>query len=496
MTNLFLSDPNGQMSIQGSHSINDCYPRASRRIEHLVSQVLIIELLAIAGTCFLTSVIYFEAVLTQWPSTGQYIGSAVAIAILVLLVALGFKQYLAIQAQSRDRYMWSGIGAVLLAFSLFLSFLFLFKITDWYSRGTFFFQFVGAIVAMLVVRGAMHSHIRSAIQSGTIEARRAVLIGDASAPASILEKLRRSGIHWVGVLPLPALHGHAAEAVAVEGFSKDIRELVERCRSFRPDDILLLTAPWDLPKVTQLVAALSELPTNVHIIPAGVNELWGSAKVTNFGGTVTVQVLNPPLSLFDKLLKRGFDLCVAGLGLLVLSPLLCIIALAIKIDSPGPVFFRQNRHGYNNEIIPVIKLRTMGVVEDGETAQTFTQATANDPRLTPLGRILRRSNMDELPQLINVLRGEMSIVGPRPHPIALNAMFQERIVALSRRHNVKPGLTGWAQVNGFRGETDTIEKMRRRIDYDLYYIDNWSFMFDLKIIVLTVFSKSAYMNAA
>jgi lipopolysaccharide/colanic/teichoic acid biosynthesis glycosyltransferase len=184
------------------------------------------------------------------------------------------------------------------------------------------------------------------------------------------------------------------------------------------------------------------------------------------------------------------------LSLLVLSPLLCIVALAIKLDSPGPVFFRQNRHGYNNELIPVLKLRTMITLEDGETTQTFTQATTNDPRLTSLGRILRRTNIDELPQLINVLRGEMSIVGPRPHPIALNVMFQQRIAPFSRRHNVKPGLTGWAQVNGLRGETDTIEKMQRRIDYDLYYIDNWSFMLDLKIIVLTLFSKSAYTNAA
>lgn len=137
----------------------------------------------------------------------------------------------------------------------------------------------------------------------------------------------------------------------------------------------------------------------------------------------------------------------------------------------------------------------MRVVEDGETAATFTQATTCNSRITRLGRILRRANIDELPQLFNVLRGEMSIVGPRPHPIALNKMFEERITPFSRRHNVKPGLTGWAQVNGFRGETDTIEKMQRRIEHDLYYIDNWSFIFDVKIVLMTVFSKSAYVNA-
>jgi Undecaprenyl-phosphate glucose phosphotransferase len=494
MTNLLVPESNGQISIQAPESLRDNFPHATTRIEHLVLQILIVELLAIAGTCFLASVLYFETVLTQWPSTMQYVIAALAIAALVASVSISFRQYVAIQAQSRDRYMWSGIASVLVAFSLFLSILFLFKIADWYSRGTFFFQFIGAAAAMLLARGMMHSRVRSAILSGTIEARKAILIGDVSAATKILESLRKSGVNCICVLPFPGLKDPSEPGV--RGCSKEIREFVQRCRSFTPDDILLLIGPRDLPEVTELVAALSELPASVHINPIGVAELWASAKVANLGDAVTVQVLRAPLSTFDLLLKRAFDLFVAGLGLLVLSPLLCIVALAIKLDSPGPVFFRQNRHGYNNELIPVLKFRTMTSVEDGETTQTFTQATANDPRLTSLGRILRRTNIDELPQLINVLRGEMSIVGPRPHPIALNAMFQERIAPFSRRHNVKPGLTGWAQVNGLRGETDTIEKMQRRIDYDLYYIDTWSFMLDLKIVVLTLFSKSAYTNAA
>jgi exopolysaccharide biosynthesis polyprenyl glycosylphosphotransferase len=256
-----------------------------------------------------------------------------------------------------------------------------------------------------------------------------------------------------------------------------------------------LATPSDLPRIALLIDALSELPVAVHVIPTGMNELWASAKIADFCGTATIQVLRPPLSVFDLAVKRGFDIFVAAVGLMMLSPLLFFVSLAIKLDSRGPILFRQNRHGYNNEVIPVIKFRTMTVVENGETATTFTQAKANDSRLTRLGRILRRTNIDELPQLFNVLRGEMSIIGPRPHPIALNAMFQERIAPFSRRHNVKPGLTGWAQVNGFRGATDTLEKMQRRIKHDLYYIDNWSFMLDLKIMVMTLVSKSAYQNA-
>ena len=207
---------------------------------------------------------------------------------------------------------------------------------------------------------------------------------------------------------------------------------------------------------------------------------------------MTIQVVQPPLSAFDRVAKRAFDICIAGLGLLVLSPLFLTVSLAIRLDSRGPVLFRQTRHGYNNETIKVLKFRSMTTTEDGHH---FKQAVRNDPRITRMGRILRRTNIDELPQLVNVLLGEMSIVGPRPHPVALNEAFAERISPLSRRHKVKPGITGWAQVNGFRGETDTLEKMQRRVAYDLYYIDNWSFVFDIKIILMTLVSKRAYSNA-
>jgi exopolysaccharide biosynthesis polyprenyl glycosylphosphotransferase len=208
------------------------------------------------------------------------------------------------------------------------------------------------------------------------------------------------------------------------------------------------------------------------------------------GAKAEIQIA--PLSRFDLFVKRSFDLVFATIGLVVLSPLLLFVAIAIKLDSPGPVFFRQTRHGFNNEEIDVFKFRSMIVMENGNQ---FTQATENDPRVTRLGRIMRGTNIDELPQLINVLRGDMSIVGPRPHATAHNMLFNNMIAPFSRRHNVKPGITGWAQVNGYRGATDTFEKMKRRIEYDLHYVDNWSILLDVKIIILTLFSKKAYTNA-
>jgi exopolysaccharide biosynthesis polyprenyl glycosylphosphotransferase len=191
-------------------------------------------------------------------------------------------------------------------------------------------------------------------------------------------------------------------------------------------------------------------------------------------------------------LKRAFDLGAALAGLVLLSPLFLIVALAIKLDSNGPVLFRQLRHGRNEQAISVFKFRSMRVMEKGGE---FKQAQRNDPRVTRVGRILRRTNIDELPQLLNVLVGDMSIVGPRPHAIAHNNMFREAIAPFSRRHSVKPGITGWAQANGHRGETDTIAKMARRVEFDLHYIDHWSLWLDLKIVFMTLLSKQAYCNA-
>lgn len=191
------------------------------------------------------------------------------------------------------------------------------------------------------------------------------------------------------------------------------------------------------------------------------------------------------------MLKRAFDLVVAAIALVSLSPLLVAIAVAIKLDSPGPVFFRQKRYGFNQQPFGVFKFRSMRA----DSNAAFLQATRNDSRITRFGAILRRTNLDELPQLINVLRGEMSLVGPRPHAMAHDRSFERRIALYARRHNVKPGITGWAQVNGYRGETQTDLAMEQRIACDLYYIDNWSIWFDIQIMIQTIVSRRAYQNA-
>jgi exopolysaccharide biosynthesis polyprenyl glycosylphosphotransferase len=198
------------------------------------------------------------------------------------------------------------------------------------------------------------------------------------------------------------------------------------------------------------------------------------------------------LTAGERAAKRAFDIAVATVGLLAIALFLLAVALAVRIESPGPILFRQARGGFNGRAFQILKFRTMRVMEDGPT---ITQATSRDQRVTRLGRWLRRSSVDELPQLINVLRGDMSLVGPRPHALAHDVQYSSLISNYPYRHHVKPGITGWAQINGLRGETPTVALMKRRVELDLWYATNWSFWLDLRILFRTVVEVCRTRNA-
>jgi len=457
--------------------------RSNRDLRTVVAVMVAAEFFTATLASYLASLIYGWCFVGIMLPETQYIVSAICIASLLIAAALGFRQFVSVQSQPRHSFIIHGLGAIVLAFSLFLSMLFLLKFGEHYSRGTFFLQFLAVCTAVLWSRAAWHRAVHDAVSRGAIEAQRVILIGDAAQRSSFARDLAARGINVVASLDAP---GSAAEAAARSGRpgSADIDKEVEL--------IILLTTANSLRMTCQLSRCLSDLPVTVLVVLVDSPDVLATSRVVEFGHALAIEVLRQPLSAFDLFLKRCFDLVVAATGLIVLSPFLLLVALAIKLDSPGPVLFRQTRHGFNNTRISVFKFRTMTTTEDG--AQ-FRQAVRNDPRITRLGRLLRRTNIDELPQLLNVLLGQMSIVGPRPHATAHNKMFENRIGSFARRHNVKPGLTGWAQVNGCRGETDTLAKMERRVELDLQYIDNWSFFFDLRICVLTLFCKKAYANA-
>lgn len=244
----------------------------------------------------------------------------------------------------------------------------------------------------------------------------------------------------------------------------------------------------------QVLDELRYSTVNIRLVPD-----WLTYRLVNHGmsvvaGVPMLDVSNSPMSGTNLLLKAIEDKILAALILILISPLMLVIALAVKLSSPGPVLFTQRRHGWNGNEIAIYKFRSMK--QHTETTQGgITQASRSDPRITPVGAFLRRTSLDELPQFINVLQGRMSIVGPRPHAIQHNELYKRLIPRYMLRHKVKPGITGWAQVNGFRGETDTLEKMEKRVEYDLFYIENWSVWFDLKIVVMTLYKGFMGENA-
>jgi Undecaprenyl-phosphate glucose phosphotransferase len=455
-------------------------------------KIMAVEFLAVAISAYLATVIYQVTVVSSSAPLRQYILADLFLAAVVSLVSVGFRHFSSIQTRPLHVLLWNGIGAVGLAFLSLLSTVFLLKLTGDYSRGTFVFQIVCVSAVVICVRLMSYSWVHSAIALGAIEARHVVLVGDPRRCVQFRERLRASAIQSVASFRLPWDRYKTIESDNVLSASQKVRGLIDACRAIRPDDIIILAGQEDLPKTMSLASSLSELPVGLHIIPVDALELFAGSHIAEFGSLRTLQVHGAPLSPFDLAVKRSFDVFAATLGLIVLSPLLIVVSIAIKLDTRGPIFFRQMRHGFNNEPIRVWKFRSLTTMEEGDQ---FTQVVKNDPRVTRVGRILRRTNIDELPQLINVLQGNMSIVGPRPHATAHNGLFKEKIAPFSRRHIVKPGITGWAQVNGHRGETDTLQKMQQRVEHDLYYIDNWSFLLDMKIILLTLLSKSAYANA-
>ncbi len=461
--------------------------RGSKPLSVFIVTLVLQEFFFIAASTYLASALYQWVVLQDWPPASIYIISALFIGAIVVAVSIASGSYTNLRRQALQAFLWGGLGDVALAFSFVLSGLFLLKIAEPYSRATFVMQFVTASFAVLTNRAIGYARLQTVTAKGLVEARRVVLVGDGAGCAEFAARLAGTGIRLAGSFSFPMAHSTAGA-----GNQQSTRNLIDECRGARPDDIVILTRHDTLNRTAWLTASLSELPAALHIAFVESGDLLSASRIVEFGNTVTLQVSQPPLSMVDRVVKRAFDVTVALVALVILSPLMLLVSAAIKLDSRGPVLFRQMRHGYNNETIEVFKFRTMTACGADEE---FVQATPGDQRVTWVGRFLRRTNIDELPQLINVLHGEMSIVGPRPHATAHNEMFEKRISLFSRRHAVKPGITGWAQVNGYRGATDTLKKMERRVEYDLYYIDNWSLLFDLRIVVMTLFSRSAYENA-
>ena len=265
-----------------------------------------------------------------------------------------------------------------------------------------------------------------------------------------------------------------------------VADLIEFARR-TPVDLVIVSLPLSAEKrVLEMLTQLWVLPVDIRL-SAHMSKLKFTNRAYSYVGDVPVfDMADRPISDWNLVFKWLFDKVVALVALILLSPVMIATAIAIKLESPGPVFFIQKRHGFNNELIRIFKFRSMRTDMIDQSASKLV--TKNDPRVTKVGKFIRRTSIDELPQLFNVLRGELSIVGPRPHALqakAENQLYYEAVEGYFARHRVKPGMTGWAQVNGWRGETDTIDKIMQRVNHDLYYIEHWSILLDLYIVLMT-----------
>ncbi|MGA8172746.1 MAG: undecaprenyl-phosphate glucose phosphotransferase [Methylocystis sp.] len=372
------------------------------------------------------------------------------------------------------------------SFVLALTFGFLTKTTGDSSRAGIVVFYVVGYLTVYATRLILLHVARGATSAGGVASRRVFLVGYEEN----IDAFTRRHELWANGMNVVAAIGLRGDA---ESIDDDLALAAATARMLRPDDVFIL-APWSHTDVIDsCVTAFLRVPAQIHLGPERVLDRFVDARIDKIGSISSLSLGGHPLNVAEVVVKRLFDIVASLVGLMLLSPFLALVAALIRIDSKGPALFVQRRYGFNQEPFRIFKFRSMTTMEDG---RDVTQATTEDPRVTRVGRFIRRYNVDELPQLLNVLRGDMSLVGPRPHALAHDQLFERKIALYARRHNVKPGITGWAQVNGLRGQIDSPEKIRQRVEHDLYYIDHWSLLFDVWIILLTVFSKKAYRNAA
>ena len=318
---------------------------------------------------------------------------------------------------------------------------------------------------------------------------RAIVVGESSACLQLQNHLSEQdqlGIQVTGWFGLEPAEGPGCLPGGLAGLKAFVdQRYVEQ--------IWLALPPSSMHRLEEILEKLAHTTADIKLVPDLSRVLPLNESVEQVMGMPVINLRKSPNDGYSRTLKRLEDVIVGSLILLMISPLMVLLAIGVKLSSPGPVFFKQKRHGRNGQEIEVWKFRSMRVHQ--EEPGKVTQAKKGDSRITPFGAFLRRTSLDELPQFINVLQGQMSIVGPRPHALAHNFEYMHQIDGYMQRHRIKPGITGWAQVNGFRGETDTLEKMQKRVEYDLHYLQNWSLLLDLKIIFFTIFKGFVGKNA-
>ncbi len=384
-----------------------------------------------------------------------------------------------------------------ITFALLIAAVFFFKVGPELSRGWLIIWYVLGALILLATRFTTAIVTRNWARQGRLN-RRAVIYGSGKECEKLLNALERqpeNDIRIVGIFDDRCGHRTSGEICGypVLGTSEKLVDFV-RCNRL---DLLIISIPVVAEtRVVQLLKRLWILPVDIRLAAHSAKLRFRSRAYSFIGSVPMIDLYDKPIADWDTVTKWTFDKIVGTLALIALSPVMALVAIAIKLDSKGPVLFRQKRYGYNNELVEVLKFRSMYTsMSDINAAKLVTK---DDPRVTPVGRFIRKTSLDELPQLFNVLMGNLSLVGPRPHALqakAADKLYNDVVDGYFARHKVKPGITGWAQINGWRGETDTSEKIEKRVEHDLYYIENWSVFLDIYILFKTPMSLLTTQNA-
>jgi Undecaprenyl-phosphate glucose phosphotransferase len=386
---------------------------------------------------------------------------------------------------------WTG------AFALLIAGLFFLKVGHEFSRVWFALWYATGAVALISERLAVGTVVRHWTRQGRLF-RRAAIYGGGTITESLISELEVDLDSDVRIMGVFDDRGDDRVDRIISGYPRlgGLNQLVEFARRTRLDVVIIALPITAERRLSQVARLLSILPAEVKI-PAHSTELrFTRDTYSHVGNVAMIDLLEKPIADWGGVAKWVFDKVVGLLALLLLAPVMLAVAIAIRLDSPGPVLFRQKRHGFNNELIEIFKFRSMYV--DRCDANAVNLVTKQDSRVTRVGRFIRKTSLDELPQLFNVINGSLSLVGPRPHALQAKAagrLYAAVVDGYFGRHKVKPGITGWAQIHGWRGETDTPEKIQKRVEHDIYYIENWSLLLDVYILFKTPFALLKSDNA-
>lgn len=462
-------------------------PRRARRVlsGRMVSDtVMLFDLAAIFGAGVASYETYIGRLIgvPTSPHRAQYLPAEALAALFFAVLCQYRRAYRLDSLTDLPRQLRVVASNLLLAIATLAIACFLAKVSASFSRGWALLWIVSAAGILGAWRCAVAAGVKRLIRAGYLR-RRCAVIGDGPAVAPLLAALRDGGeepAEVLGIFPYGQAAGPTGAASPATGAVADLVAMLR----LLPLDEIIIAVPEDGNGVKALIERLKVLPVDIRVSLPSIAHQLPVRGTSMIGGLPLIDVAIGPLKHWQMLLKSSFDR-VAALALLILfAPLLLLIALLIKLDSRGPVLFIQERFGFNNNVIRVMKFRTMHVEKADPSGGSRT--VRGDLRVTRFGRVLRAHSLDELPQLLNVLRGEMSLVGPRPHALAMKAgdrLYHEVVSDYFARHRVKPGITGWAQVNGLRGEIASLQQARQRVDYDLHYIEHWSFWLDLWILL-------------